>query len=54
MSQAEQLTRMILSAGGAYFFGDAVANGELYQAAISGVVAIGAWGWWLYRQRKAK
>jgi hypothetical protein len=44
----QQLIRTTLQIGGAYFVGDAVANGDLYQAAITGVVNIAAFGWWLY------
>lgn len=47
MSKIEQLTRIALYLGGAYFFGDATASGELYQGAIGGTIAIGAFAWWV-------
>lgn len=47
MSNIEQLIRISLYVGGSYFLGDAVANGEMYQAAIGGVVAVVSFGWWL-------
>lgn len=51
----QQLIRILLNAGGAMFFGDAIANGELYQAAVGGVISLGAFIWWALAERnKAK
>jgi hypothetical protein len=53
MSNFEQFIRIALNAGGAYIFGDAIASGEMYQAAIGGVVSLASFGWWLYRKNSA-
>lgn len=54
MSSFEQLIRIALNAGGAAIFGDAVAGGDMYQAAAGGVVSLISFGWWMYSNRKAK
>jgi membrane protein DedA with SNARE-associated domain len=42
----QQLVRIVLYAIGGYLFGESVADGELYQGVISGVLGIGAFVWW--------
>jgi hypothetical protein len=53
-SVIQQLIRIALYNAGALFLGKSVADGDLYQAAIGGVVSIVAFGWWLYQERKGK
>lgn len=48
----QQLIRILLYSGGSMAFGTATADGELFQAAIGGVVSIGAFVWWIISQRK--
>lgn len=51
----EQLIRIVGYAAGSYVFGAAVADGEMFQAALGGVLAVGAFAWWAIRERtKAK
>lgn len=47
----QQIIRIGLYSGGSFFFGQQVADGNLYQAAIGGVLAIGAFAWWLVFER---
>ena len=47
----QQLIRIIMYAGGSFFLGDAIANGELYTAMVSGVVSVGAFLWWFLWER---
>lgn len=42
----QQFLRILIYTIGGYFLGEGVAQGELFQGLISGVVAIGAFGWW--------
>ena len=42
----QQLIRIVMYSGGSYWFGSSVASGDLYQAAIGGVVGVGAFVWW--------
>jgi len=42
-----QLIRIVAYALGGFFLGQGVADGELFQAALSGLVSIGAFAWWL-------
>lgn len=54
-STIEQLIRIIGYAAGAYFLGDGVANGEMFQAALGGLVAVGSFAWWLiFEQTRPK
>lgn len=50
-STVEQIVRIAAYSGGSYVLGDAVANGQLYQGAIGGVAAVGAFIWWLVFER---
>ena len=52
MGNHEQLIRIALYHIGAYFLGDAIAASDMYQAAIGGVISIGTFAWWAYRNRK--
>lgn len=42
----QQLVRIVLFALGGYFLGDAVTQGEMFQAAVGGVLSIVAFVWW--------
>lgn len=54
-STIQQLIRIVAYTAGAYFFGDAVANGETFQAALGGLLNVGAFAWWaLVERAKAK
>lgn len=46
----QQVLRILLYSGGSFYFGKEFADGEMFQAAIGGAVAIGAFLWWLYFQ----
>jgi len=46
----QQLIRITAQVAGGYLVGDAVAQGEMYQAAVSGLVNIAAFGWWMYKE----
>lgn len=48
----QQLVRIVAYAGGGYMFGDAVANGAEYQAAVGGALQVGAFAWWYAWERK--
>lgn len=51
----QQVIRIIGYAVGSYFLGTAVADGEMFQAALGGLTSVGAFAWWLVAQRgKAK
>lgn len=50
-STIEQLIRILAYTGGSYFLGDAVANGDMFKAAITGAVAVAAFVWWLVFER---
>ena len=47
----QQLIRIVLYSGGAYFLGDAVANGEMYQAVLGASGTLVAFIWWLLWER---
>lgn len=53
-STVEQLIRILAYTGGSFAFGDAIANGETFQAAIGGAIAVGAFVWWLVFERNRK
>lgn len=42
----QQVLRMGLNAGGAMLFGDAIATGDQYQAAVGGLLVVAQFGWW--------
>lgn len=46
-----QLIRIIAYAGGSYFLGDAVANGEMFTAAVAGLVSVVAFIWWMIKEK---
>ena len=46
-----QLIRIVGYAAGSYFFGDAVAKGDMYQAALGGAAAVASFVWWAIQQR---
>jgi hypothetical protein len=47
----QQLIRIAGYSVGSWWFGENVADGELFQAAIGGVVAVGAFAWWAFWER---
>lgn len=47
----QQIIRIILYTGGGFFFGEAVTNGEPFQAAVTGALALGAFIWWAIVER---
>ena len=46
----QQLIRIVGYAGGAAVFGDAVADGEMFQQALGGAVSVAAFIWWMFHQ----
>lgn len=48
----QQLIRIAAYAGGSVVFGQATADGELFQQALGGVVAVGAFVWWIVVERQ--
>lgn len=48
----QQFIRISLYMGGSAVFGAEVADGELFQGAIGGALAIGSFAWWLLWERK--
>ena len=46
-----QLIRIVGYSAGSYFFGDAVAKGDMFQAALGGACAVVAFVWWAIQQR---
>ena len=48
---AQQLIRIGGYALGSAFLGEAVADGEQFQAAIGGVVAVSSFVWWIVSER---
>lgn len=51
-STLQQLIRILLYSGGSAVLGESLASGEMFQAAIGGVVSIAAFAWWIVRERK--
>jgi len=47
----QQVIRIVLYSVGGYFLGDGVVDSEVYQAAIGGVLAVGAFVWWFFWER---
>ena len=47
----KQLVRIIGYAAGSYFFSAGVADGELFQQALGGGVAVVAFIWWVITER---
>lgn len=54
LGTTEQLVRYALTWAGTATLGASVANGEMYQAAVGGVVAVGSFVWWIIRERQTK
>jgi hypothetical protein len=50
-STIEQLIRIAAYTGGGMLFGQQIADGQMFQAAIGGAVALGAFVWWLVFER---
>ena len=47
----QQVLRIVIYSAGGYFLGDGVAQGEMFQAAVSGLMAVGAFAWWFFWDR---
>lgn len=54
MGNYEQLIRIALYTAGGYIFGDAIANNADFQAAVGGLIAVGSFAWWAFRNYKTK
>lgn len=54
MGNYEQLIRIALYTVGGYVFGDAVANSADFQAAVGGLITVGTFAWWAFRNYKTK
>ena len=50
----QQVIRILAYAVGSYFLGTAVADGELFQAALGGLANVGAFIWWLIAENSKK
>lgn len=48
----QQLIRIVAQVGGAYLVGENVASGEMYQAAVAGLVNVAAFVWWVVAERQ--
>ena len=51
--QIAQLLRIVLYTIGGVVFGDAVADGAMYQGVIGGVINLSAFAWWFFFGRQA-
>jgi hypothetical protein len=47
----QQLIRIVLYTLGAFFLGQGVADGQLFQGLIGGVINVGAFAWWFFWER---
>lgn len=50
----QQVIRILAYAIGSYFLGTAVADGEMFQAALAGLANVGAFIWWLIAEKNKK
>lgn len=48
----QQILRIAAYSGGSYLFGQSVADGQQFQAAVGGALAIGAFAWWWFWERR--
>lgn len=48
----QQLLRIIAYALGGFFLGEAVTNGQQFQAAVAGLISVGAFAWWWFWERQ--
>lgn len=48
----QQLIRIGAYAGGSYWLGDAVASGDMFNAAVGGLVNVVAFVWWMINESK--
>lgn len=48
----QQLIRIVAYMAGSGLFGSEVASGDLFTAAIGGIVSVGAFAWWWFWERK--
>lgn len=47
----QQVLRILLYTGGGWLFGQSVADGAMYQAAVGGILSLGAFVWWYFWNR---
>lgn len=52
MGSIEQVIRIGLYTAAGYLLGDAVAQSAEFQGAVSGLIGIGTFAWWFYKNRK--
>ena len=50
--QIQQVVRIVLYSGGGYLFGESVADGQMFQSAVGGLMSVGAFAWWLIWDRQ--
>lgn len=48
----QQLVRILAYAAGSAYFGSEVADGDLFQAALGGLLSVGAFVWWAVVEAK--
>lgn len=48
----QQLVRILAYAAGSAYFGQQVADGEMFQAALGGLLSLGAFIWWAFVEAK--
>lgn len=46
----QQMVRIVLYTLGGYLLGSEVAQGDLFQGAVSGLLSVGAFFWWWFWQ----
>lgn len=51
LGTGEQLIRYVLTWFGSILLGASIAEGEMFQGAVGGAVAIGSFVWWFFRNR---
>ncbi|MCV0395494.1 MAG: hypothetical protein K5872_22360 [Rhizobiaceae bacterium] len=51
LDSIQQVIRILLYAIGGYVLGDGVAEGEMFQQAVGGAMAIVSFGWWMLWER---
>jgi hypothetical protein len=47
----QQIIRILAYAIGGYALGEGVTQGETFQAAVGGLISVGAFVWWAIRER---
>lgn len=47
----QQVLRILLYTLGSFLFGESIADGELFQGLIGGVMSVGSFLWWILWER---